>query len=184
MNKTIRITLLLIVTIAGMVGVGYLFHTGPQAQEETWDDRNLRQPVPPITVSYEDFGDATKAAIKLWNNVQSDLFVMSVPSESMVRVLSDNGTPCGDPWRPHDEECHSGLAYQCPDGTWEIHVTKPGDSHMQYCIISHELGHVLGLADDPPGKRVMNQGCAEHVLVSDKDAAAVKERYKDDGGAQ
>jgi hypothetical protein len=101
-----------------------------------------------------------------------------------VRIVGDGrlAQPCGTLGfsRPEKESRHSAVTYECPDGTWEIHIFAPGDLHTQLCIVAHELGHVLGLADDwNHGTGVMNpEHCAQVVQVSDKDSAAIVERYK------
>jgi hypothetical protein len=197
-TKIFRMLGLLALAIAGMVLIGYMYRTGPQAAELVWNPAATKRPTVPIMVDYgDDFDRPTYHAILLWNDIMptvegargQDLFHAgelegAQPGESVVRVLSANGEPCGDPWRPEAEDGHSATAYQCParaDGVdlWEVHVSFPGDIHTQLCIISHELGHVLGLADDEHGAGVMNQQhCPEMVRVNDKDAAAIVERYR------
>lgn len=163
------------------IGLGY--HYLVQPKEAVWSEKATRTPQTPLAVDAEDFPEATEYAIKLWNGIMPNhqALFLAAPVETPhggVRVLSANGAPCGDPWRPGAEEGHSATAYQCPDGTWEIHVSAPGNIHTQLCIIAHELGHVLGLADDKAGAGVMNQTvCPEALRVSDKDAAAVVDRY-------
>jgi hypothetical protein len=189
-TKIIRLVALLALAGAAMALVGHLYRTGPQAAELVWSDKPTRRPVVPLVVDWpEEFDRPSYYAILLWNDVMptvegargQDLFHAGEiePGESGVRILSANGEPCGDPWRPESEEGHSATAYECPDGTWEIHISAPGDIHTQLCIIAHELGHVLGLADDETGAGVMNRWhCAEMVRVSDKDAAAIVERFQ------
>jgi hypothetical protein len=191
-EKTMRISItgatLLILTIAAMWFIGHLYRTGPQAAELTWSDKPTRQPVVPLAVDAVDFPEAAYYSTIFWNRVMpvdddgfhKDLFYAN-DEGPRVRVLSANGEPCGSSLltRPPEEDGHSAVTYECADGTWEIHVYYPGDRHTIYCILAHEFGHVLGLADDKSGSMVMNQKvCPEAVRVSDKDAAAVIERYQ------
>jgi hypothetical protein len=196
--KTIRITLLLLLTFGAMTLIGFMYRTGPQARELVWNEDATRRPTVPILVDWpEEFDRPSYHAILLWNDIMptvngargTDLFHAGAledaqRGESVVRILSANGEPCGDPWRPEAEDGHSATAYQCParaDGValWEIHVFAPGDIHTQLCIAAHELGHVLGLADDAQGAGIMNQQhCPEMLRVNDKDRLAIVERFQ------
>ena len=180
----IRIAQLTAVSVLIIACIGALYLKFAR-EEPVWDERNLRKPTVPISVEYgEDFSAPSKYAIKVWNDIMpkdQPLFTPRPSSGNVVRVLSANGEPCGE-FSLHETKGHSATSYQCPDGTWEIHISYPGDTHTQLCIVAHELGHVLGLADDSWGTRVMNnqlKKCPDVVRVSDRDAAAVAERYID-----
>ena len=70
MTKAIRITLLLVLTIGAMALVGYLYRTGPQAAELTWNDAATKRPTVPIMVDWpEDFDRPSYHAILLWNDI-------------------------------------------------------------------------------------------------------------------
>lgn len=177
MNKPTRIILILTAAICAMLGIGVFYEKLVQPQELVWSDKAISKPITPLSVTTsEDFKVPAQSAVKLWNNI-TPLFLIG-SKLSTVRILSANGEPCGK-FSIHETEGHSATAYECSGGSWEIHISKPGDLHTQFCIIAHELGHVLGLADDKAGSRVMNQKvCPEMLLVSDKDRAAVLERFK------
>ncbi len=182
----VRPVLLLLAAAILMAGIGYLYRTGPQAAEAVWDTRPLRRPTTPMAVvSHEDFTQAAYYSRMLWNNVvlrdpmeeRKPLFYAGAEGPR-VKIFGANGEPCVQEG-PARGPGHAAHAYQCPDGTWEIHIWAPGDIHTQFCIVAHELGHVLGLADDHSGTGVMNQKhCPKLVRVSDKDAAAVRARYR------
>jgi len=192
-TKLLRMGSLLALAIGAMVLIGYLYRTGPQARELVWSEKPTRTPVVPIVLDYhDDYAEPGRYAIMLWNNIMptkhgargTDLFVAGVleermPGESVVRVLPANGEPCGK-FSIHETEGHAATSYECPDGTWEIHISMPGNIHDQLYIIAHEMGHVLGLDDDKSGSRIMRNNfekTPEMLLVSDKDAAAVVKKY-------
>jgi predicted Zn-dependent protease len=177
MHDRIRLTLLALATLGAFFTVAYLYKTGPQAAEKTWDDRATRMPRVPIMVDARGFAGASVEAVEMWNDAAGfDLFALGTGG---VMVKSDDGEPCGNPWRPASEWGHAATAYECPPSwpfEYEILVSFPGDEHNQLCIIAHELGHVLGLGHDSRG--VMGQGCAAVVRVNDKDRKALRERFK------
>lgn len=182
MKQKFRLAILIPLVIIGMAAIGIVYERLVQPLEPVWLDKEVRALPLGTGVEAEDFQEATEYAVRLWNDTAGvDLFVMAPADPGGIRVLSANGEPCGDPWRPKDEEGHSATAYQCPDGTWEIHVSKPGNIHEQLYFVAHEMGHIIGLADDKRGNRLMNnrlKEVPEMILVSDKDRAAVRERYQ------
>lgn len=182
MTKTLTLIGLLITAICGMLVIGYLHRTGPQAKELVWNDATTRIPVVPLAIDYgDDYAEPAAYAIRFWNDVISnqELFTLGGIDVVIVGVSSPKvGETCGK-FSIHETEGHSATTYECKDGTYEIHIAKPGDLHTMLCIIAHELGHILGLADDDRGNRVMNQQvCPVMIQLSDKDRAAVIERYR------
>lgn len=126
-----------------------------------------------IGVNAQDFERATDSAMALMNRWAGCAFLVR---GGAVQVMSASGEPCGDPWRPEAEEGHSATAYQCHSEAWEIHVSKPGDLHTQFCIVAHELGHVAGLQDG--GRGIMNQyECPEFVKLTDAEASFLKGKF-------
>ena len=125
-----------------------------------------------LGVHANHFEAATKEAMGLINNAIGCKFF--VPGDEVL-VTSATGAPCGDPWRPPREEGHAGTAYRCSKTRdyFEIHVSRPGDTHTQTCIIMHELLHVAGIRDSTKG--VMNQYvCQRHIRMSDEDTDTLK----------
>ena len=143
--------------------------------------RTLPEAKVTIGVSAEDFSEPTRAAMDVWNGfVGCEFFV---PGDDVL-VKSDDGEPCGDPWRPEDEWDHAATAYRCPNGRTEILVSSPGNINTQACIIAHELGHSLkeyGVEHASIG--VMAKNCvvdSQNVMrIRDRDVKAVKDAVCD-----
>jgi len=192
MKQKLRLLITIPLTVAAFIAIGWVYMHLVQPLEPVWNEDATRIPTVPLAVDVgPDFAEPSEDGIKLWNDTmpkgQPLFFLTRVEAESGgVRIVRDKdlAQPCSTLGfnRPEKEEGHSAVTYQCPDGIWEIHIFAPGDLHTQFCIIAHELGHVLGLADDDRGKRVMNQYYCDdkQVLPSGKDAAAIVKRYKKD----
>ena len=141
--------------------------------------RELPKATVTIGVEAADFSEPTRAAMDIWNGfVGCELFVQG----DDVLVKSDDGEPCGDPWRPESEWDHAATAYRCPGGKSQVLVSRPGNVNTQACIIAHELGHVLkdhGVVHHPIG--VMSDGCTtekQNVLrIRDRDVDALKRAF-------
>ena len=132
-----------------------------------------------IGVTAEDFSEPTRAAMDIWNGfVGCEFFVQG----DDVLVKSDDGAPCGQPWRPEGEWDHAATAYRCPNGRTEILVSSPGHLNTQACIIAHELGHSLkeyGVEHNSIG--VMSNNCTtsgQNILrVRDRDVKSLKAAF-------
>jgi len=193
MHKYKRQALLLMIATLLMGGIGYLYTSGPQKSEPVWLDFEVRQPTVPIIVLSVDYTKSTKYAIDLWNlYADCNLFEEYDPIKHSyydVIVKSVYGMPCNGSIDNvlHTSTGHAGETWQCPgyDG-WDILIMQPGDLRDQLYIVAHELGHVLGLADDDRHNGgLMNQfiladkkfGDFIKIRPSDKDVAALKSRY-------
>lgn len=103
-----------------------------------------------------------------------------VPGDAVI-VKSEDGAPCGDPWRPEDEWDHAATAYRCNAARSEIFISKPGNINTQACIIQHELGHILGLQHHRYGAMANCLDPAndqQNVLkVRDADVAKLKKEF-------
>ncbi len=123
----------------------------------------------------DGYAEETKSAMDNWNGwVGCKIFV----SGDDVVIKSDDGDPCGDPWRPEDEWDHAATAYRCPNGSSEILISNPGNVNTQACIISHELGHILGRQHARVGAMANCLADEQNRLsVRDEDVAALKKEF-------
>ncbi len=189
MQQKFRLLIIISLTITAFITAFFTFKSLVQPLEPVWNEDATVIPDVPLAVDVgPDFAKPAEYGIALWNDIMpkgKPLFIFAPVSVEFggVRIVGDDrlAQPCGTLGfdRPEREDGHSAVSYQCKDGIWEIHIFESGDLHTQFCIIAHELGHILGLADDHRGKRIMNQYyCSEEqVLPSDKDKAAVIERF-------
>lgn len=137
------------------------------------------KPKSKIYIKAHDFHKPTQSAVDIWNGyVGCDFLSVHAGKgglDAHIFVISDNGEPCGDPWRPQEEWGHDATAYRCDLRRTELVVSRPGDTHTQTCIIAHELGHALGRPHQSHG--AMSNKCGDRISISDSDTKALKKKY-------
>lgn len=126
-----------------------------------------------------DFGAPTKSAMGIINGFVGCEFL--VPGDE-VHVSSTDGEPCGKAFHGSIEDGHSAGTYECKGATprYEIHVSYPGDTYIQTCIIAHEIGHATGLEDHKVRRRrgIMNQyECPKPIVLSGSEVAFLRQKY-------
>ena len=130
-----------------------------------------------IGVHSDDFERPTKTAMSLMNAFVGCEFL--VPGKD-VRIMSTDGEPCGLAFHRAIDDGHSASSYRCDSGGFEVHVSKPGDIHVQTCIAAHEIGHVAGL-EDPEKKNqlgIMNQYyCPTPIILSDDEVKFLSKKF-------
>ena len=128
----------------------------------------------------DGYEEPTEAAMDVWNAFVGCKFFVAGDD---VLVKSDDGTPCGDPWRPENEWGHAATAYRCSATKSEILISSPGNSNTQACILAHELGHTLkefGVVHADVG--VMGK-CSDpldghdFLYIRDRDKKAIREAF-------
>lgn len=156
-------------------------------EKVVWGEKEVpwaRPLTAPLAVHAEDFDDATRAAIDLWNDATgcSIFDVAGSPEDADIVVKSTDGSPCGQTFGvPGLLPDHAGGAYIRGDCA-EVHVAYPGDVRQQVVVVGHELGHLLGLGDDDVGCQLMRGSVkpvyeCDVIYPSDTDRKAVRERY-------
>lgn len=157
-----------------MIGIGYAYKKCVSADEATFLDHAPPVKIP-LGVSAPEYSRAKNAAVKLWHTTAGcELFT---PGND-VQIIPSNGARCGAPFAGDS----TARAYKC-SGHYEVQISYPGDLGHQTCIIFHELGHVLGLADDTRSSGAMYKHfCTKPgaIRLSDKDTKAIKSRYCND----
>jgi hypothetical protein len=131
-----------------------------------------------VTVQADDFQRPTRVAMSIINAFVGCEFLVS--GGAQVRVLSIDAEPCGETFHHAIEDGHAGTSYACKDGRSEVHVSFPGNTHDQVCIIAHELGHIAGLADHRyRGQRgIMNQyDCPTPIVLSDYEVGFMRRKF-------
>ncbi len=127
------------------------------------------------------YSNPIEGAIDLWNREIGCKVFRRVGTNTVIRVdviLEDyDGMPCENPGSYALEKDMAAGTWICPDNHAEIAFQTLDEISMAYKIISHELGHVLGLAHDPGGLMGDNITNLTFVFPSDKDKKALHERY-------
>ena len=134
-----------------------------------------------LSIQADDFRAPTKSAMGIMNGFVGCEFL--VPGDD-VRVLSTDGQPCGKSFHPAISDGHSAGTYDCEKRTprYEVHISYPGDTHTQVCIIAHEIGHVAGLEDHEYKVRnrrgIMNQyNCPTPIVLSDAEVKFLRAKF-------
>lgn len=151
--------------------------------ETTWRPGAKHWDRVPVRVYFSDFGGVSGHAIKMWNDAAGCTVLTKTTSrsEADIVVKATDGTPCGVAGAAGMLPDHAGGAYIQGDCA-EVHVAYPGGLRQQLVVVAHEIGHLLGLGDDPSGCRIM-RGSVERVvacpilLVSDRDGKTLGDRY-------
>lgn len=152
-----------------------------QPVEITW-------PTLPLLVSIDlepDYVASAEEAIDFWNDELDATALELTAGSSDVEVIHGSAADPG-----------MGAAYHnTTDGALRatVELRQPGDVHEVYRVISHELGHVLGLAHDQARASIMvgtlDVGLVRDVdfsedsfdfqlfLVTDADCSAIRKKY-------
>lgn len=152
--------------------IGERVHEPGMAQSWSW-------PSMPLGIAMEfdvDWDTELDAAVKRWeSDVGCNLFAVVAPHNAHVIVEHGGSHPTmkGGAWVV--------LVNGAPDrGT--IRMYNVGTSGVAYGVLLHELGMILGLdGNDPQSWSAMNRNSAGYdsmyIRISDKDRAAVRDRY-------
>ncbi len=150
--------------------------------EPIWIDQAIRWSKTPILVAWDDRFPSQGAAIQMamftWNNaVGCDLFKAAGPLDFPfvhVHHPSRPALPCGDPTSDTPSSEALAITYLCDPMAACVQVYRP-EAIGNVSVMTHELGHVLGLAHDPTG--LMAEVTSGALLPSDVDREALRERY-------
>lgn len=179
MNHWIRKILVLLIAVAGMIGIGVAYKQCVVPQEAVWD---IGKPVHwspnliPIKIDGTEYHPALKEAVKLWNG-QADckLFVIH---ESPTIMVKQGTIEVG----AETEDWAAGAFVNGEVTRGEIVVYVPLMVGTDLQVLHHEMGHILGLAHDRAWtmKPIFEEeigGRQKMVRASDKDIAALNARY-------
>jgi hypothetical protein len=133
-----------------------------------------------VTVGSEEFKEATRYAIDLWNDAAGCQVLLWTDHEAQVSVRSNDGTVCGLLGSlPPDA---AGAAYMC-GARAEVQLVHVRDIREQMAIVAHELGHVLGHDGHDRAPCSIMHGNATTVVacsriyITARDGDAAAERY-------
>lgn len=142
-----------------------------------WDDKE-----------YADYRGTFQAGIDIWNERIGCAVLAPVASRAEAKVIVRplDGTECKRETvgvaRVNESPTAPASVYFCP-GYADIVTRRLDDVQLALRIIVHEYGHTLGLAHDDRGamaEAVLTptwNDPPEYLLPSNKDIAALKERY-------
>jgi hypothetical protein len=153
----------------------------PRRVEPTWlDDAPVWERLPLLVEGeLQEYDQGLDLAIKTWNRAAGCAVYSWVATGGNVTVALDF-----PPMRyPELSDGAAAGAYVTGDSA-AVYITAPGTVDQAVRIVTHELGHVLGLAHDPGWRlSVMRPDVAAQVheglpmLVTHNDAMALRERY-------
>lgn len=136
----------------------------------------------PVTVGWDprSFGDYTtqiRQAIDLINDEVDCAVLSPAGTAGQITLLTgfERDHCPGTPLSPKD----TAATYYCGGGTVDIHVQRLTDITTALQVFRHELGHGLGLAEDPPGQGVMSDPLpvsSPLLGLSRKDRRAIADR--------
>lgn len=170
--------------IAGIFGVGLLYTYGVKPGEPVFHPSAHRWESMPLVVAIDDFGEPARVAIEIWNERLGCQVFREGSEHVHVIVRSADGEPCGSFDARALKSHERAGTWLCPghDG-WvaEIQISQPGNVWQQAWIVTHELGHALGLDDDRPGEfgvmRPTTPNEDRIIRPSDKDTEALRDLY-------
>lgn len=158
-------------------------HTCERGQEPVWSSLAYTWPDRPLVVSDDStFDDALEAAVDYWNDNVGCRLLEYRPNEPAAHVqVSSGAPPAGTDVAKHCPAygACTAMAY-APVPTAYVYYVSPSTIDVDFCVLAHELGHALGLADDV-GRRLSVMGsCADRgaaTLVTQADREALYDRY-------
>lgn len=143
----------------------------------TWDKL-------PLAVGWDKsrldpYNEGIRAAMKTWNREVGCTLFVEAATITVVRIVSADFTPCGLPENNLGKGDVAGT-WLCANGTAEIQLVRLDATDLAFKIVTHELGHVLGLDHDEGG--LMTAGSLEgldlvFVRPSRADTKALRARY-------
>jgi len=132
-----------------------------------------------------DLAEAAAQAIKAWNDVcgirlrlvsnrsQAHIVVTTAVLDGAGRVLADSELPCGftpNQWRPLKQRYDTGEA-------WVISVNPPSNRIDLARVMTHELGHAIGVGHINDGNLMAPTYSSQIRLPQRGDIAEVRGRY-------
>ncbi len=127
------------------------------------------------------YNGPVQGAIDLWNKEIGCPVFRQIGTHTLAPadvILEDyDGMPCGNRGSYALEKDMAAGTWICRDGHAEIAFQTLDEISMAHKIISHELGHVLGLTHDQGGLMGDNITNLVYVFPSNKDAKALNKRY-------
>jgi hypothetical protein len=161
--------------------------------EPVWDTRAVAWSKLPLKVfidakAFTAYLQTFNLAMDTWNKrVGCTVFVSETgPEHAQVLIRSADGSTCGtetfEVSMVTEPENAPVSAWYC-NGYVDIQMRRLDRTDVAFRIVLHELGHSIGLTHDDRGAMSVmvfepqTGDAPEYLLPSDKDVAAIKERY-------